>query len=300
MLSAALGDRVELAYAATGEPRVADAVSALRDAGARRVVVASYLLADGLFQDRLRESGADAVADPLGSHPGVLRLIANRFPAAHGTPPVRRRLRAGAGGGCRESRRCRECGPYVRVSANSRAVSPTLVEERGLRADLDHAGRGHAGPVHRQGHVRRVEALPVRQRERLLLDGRLHRAGPPGPRRCRATSPRRRRTGRCCRRRAAAVVETEQRHLRPSGSSTPTPRHGIRRSYAQAAIQTSRVSSSSVIRLLSLHFGMPMGTLRPDRRSNSTVGSASSGALTNDTNRDSFSGSSSTPFHSHA
>ncbi|BBY27554.1 sirohydrochlorin chelatase [Mycolicibacterium sediminis] len=79
MLSAALGDRVELAYAATGEPRVAEAVTALRDAGARRVVVASYLLADGLFQDRLRESGADAVADPLGAHPGVLRLIANRF-----------------------------------------------------------------------------------------------------------------------------------------------------------------------------------------------------------------------------
>ena len=31
-----------------------------------------------------------------------------------------------------------------------------------------------------------------------------------------------------------------------------------------------------------------------------TVGSGASGALTNETNRDSFSGSSSTPFHSHA
>lgn len=79
MLSAALGERVELAFAATGEPRVADAVTALRDGGARRVVVASYLLADGLFQDRLRASGADAVSEPLGTHAGVLRLIANRF-----------------------------------------------------------------------------------------------------------------------------------------------------------------------------------------------------------------------------
>ena len=79
MLSAAIGDRVELAFAATGEPCVADAVSALRDRGARRVIVASYLLADGLFQERLRASGADAVAAPLGVHPGVVRLVASRF-----------------------------------------------------------------------------------------------------------------------------------------------------------------------------------------------------------------------------
>lgn len=79
MLSAAIGDRVELAYAATGEPRVADAVTALRDRGARRVIVASYLLADGLFQERLRASGADAVTAPLGVHAGVVRLVASRF-----------------------------------------------------------------------------------------------------------------------------------------------------------------------------------------------------------------------------
>jgi sirohydrochlorin ferrochelatase len=79
MLSAALGDRVELAFAATGEPKVADAVAGLRARGARRVVVASYLLADGLFQERLHASGADAVAAPLGVHPGVVRLVASRF-----------------------------------------------------------------------------------------------------------------------------------------------------------------------------------------------------------------------------
>jgi sirohydrochlorin ferrochelatase len=79
LLSAAIGSRVELAFAATGTPRVADAVNALRARGARRVVVASYLLADGLFQDRLEASGADIVTAPLGLHPGTARLIANRF-----------------------------------------------------------------------------------------------------------------------------------------------------------------------------------------------------------------------------
>lgn len=88
LLSAALGQRVELAYAATGEPSVAAAVAGLRDRGARRVVVASYLLADGLFQDRLRASGADVVAEPLGTHPGVVRLIASRFRRAPLPVPV--------------------------------------------------------------------------------------------------------------------------------------------------------------------------------------------------------------------
>lgn len=83
LLSAAIGNRVELAYASgaavAGEPTVCDAVARLRRAGARRVVVASYLLADGLFQDRLRASGADIVTEPLGLHPGIARLIAARF-----------------------------------------------------------------------------------------------------------------------------------------------------------------------------------------------------------------------------
>jgi sirohydrochlorin ferrochelatase len=81
-LSAITSSRVELAFAATGTPRVHDAVAALRQRGARRVVVASYLLSDGLFQDRLRDSGADVVTEPLGTHPGLVRLIANRFSRA--------------------------------------------------------------------------------------------------------------------------------------------------------------------------------------------------------------------------
>lgn len=82
-LSATTSSRVELAFAATGTPRVADAVDAMRRRGARRVAVASYLLAEGLFQDRLRTSGADVVTEPLGTHPGLVRLIASRFRRAH-------------------------------------------------------------------------------------------------------------------------------------------------------------------------------------------------------------------------
>lgn len=87
-LSALTGERVELAFAATGAPRVGDAVAAMRSRGARRIAVASYLLADGLFHDRLRKSGADLVADPLGDHPAMVRLVANRFRRALVPQPV--------------------------------------------------------------------------------------------------------------------------------------------------------------------------------------------------------------------
>lgn len=79
LLSAVTGDRVELAYAATGAPSVAEAVAAQRQRSGRRIAVASYLIADGLFQDRLRDAGGDIVSEPLGVHPGMVRLIANRF-----------------------------------------------------------------------------------------------------------------------------------------------------------------------------------------------------------------------------
>lgn len=79
MLSELIGVPVELAFAAIGGPNVAEAVANARRRGARRVVIASYLLADGLFQRRLHEAGADLVTEPLGSHAGVARVIADRF-----------------------------------------------------------------------------------------------------------------------------------------------------------------------------------------------------------------------------
>jgi sirohydrochlorin ferrochelatase len=41
--------------------------------------VASYLLAPGVFQDRLRASGAAWVSAPLGDHPAVAGLVLDRF-----------------------------------------------------------------------------------------------------------------------------------------------------------------------------------------------------------------------------
>lgn len=79
LLSTMTGSRVEPTFAAIGRPPVADAVAALRRSGCRRVAVASYLLADGLFHDQLRQSGADVTSEPLGTHPATVRLIADRF-----------------------------------------------------------------------------------------------------------------------------------------------------------------------------------------------------------------------------
>jgi sirohydrochlorin ferrochelatase len=85
LLSAMTGSRVSLGFAATGGPDINEAVEKARAGGARRVVVASYLLSDGLFQDKLRDAGADLVSRPLGTHPGMARLIADRFRRA--VPP---------------------------------------------------------------------------------------------------------------------------------------------------------------------------------------------------------------------
>jgi sirohydrochlorin ferrochelatase len=96
LLSALTGSRVSLGFAATGDPHIREAADQARASGARRVVVASYLLADGLFQEQLRSSGADLVSRPLGTHPRLARLIASRFrraapplPAAATRHPVR-------------------------------------------------------------------------------------------------------------------------------------------------------------------------------------------------------------------
>ncbi|GAB3135908.1 sirohydrochlorin chelatase [Tsukamurella serpentis] len=82
-LSALVGARVSIAFAAPsqqteGYPSVPEVVSRVRAGGARRVAVSSYLLSEGLFQQRLRESGADAVGAPLGLHPSVVRLACLR------------------------------------------------------------------------------------------------------------------------------------------------------------------------------------------------------------------------------
>lgn len=70
---------VRVGYVATASPTVAQAVASVRADGHRRVFVASYLLAHGLFHSRLFEAGADGVGDPLGVHPAIVDLVARRF-----------------------------------------------------------------------------------------------------------------------------------------------------------------------------------------------------------------------------
>lgn len=82
MLSTRTGSAVDLAFAATGEPTVEQAVADARAKSTGRVAVASYLLAEGMFLERLRGAGADLVSAPLGAHAGLARLIASRFQAA--------------------------------------------------------------------------------------------------------------------------------------------------------------------------------------------------------------------------
>ncbi|QBJ95284.1 sirohydrochlorin chelatase [Rhodococcus sp. ABRD24] len=87
MLSARVGGEVTVAYVATGSPTVSEAVDRLRADGARRVFIASYLLAPGLFHTRLEQAGSDGVAAPLGVHPAVVDLVAARFRGARAGQP---------------------------------------------------------------------------------------------------------------------------------------------------------------------------------------------------------------------
>lgn len=65
MLAACRARPVAVAYGASREPGVPQAVAALRERGARRVAVAAYLLATGHFHQRLLAAGADLVTAPL-------------------------------------------------------------------------------------------------------------------------------------------------------------------------------------------------------------------------------------------
>jgi sirohydrochlorin ferrochelatase len=70
------------AYVSAASPRPDEAVRALRERGAARVAVASYLLSPGLFADTLYDSGADVVSAPLGAAPEVAAVVIERYDAA--------------------------------------------------------------------------------------------------------------------------------------------------------------------------------------------------------------------------
>ncbi|MBW1598872.1 sirohydrochlorin chelatase [Streptomyces sp. JJ38] len=83
---------VRPAFASASLPRTADAVSALRADGVRRVAVAPYVIAPGFLPDRIAagaaEAGADAVAPVLGDAPELAQLLLRRYREAHARRPA--------------------------------------------------------------------------------------------------------------------------------------------------------------------------------------------------------------------
>ncbi|MFI6519467.1 sirohydrochlorin chelatase [Spirillospora sp. NPDC050679] len=82
LLSRRLRRPVPWGLVAADGPALADVVAEQRRRGARRVAVASYVLAPGMFHDRMKACGADAVADPIGAHGALARLVLRRFDEA--------------------------------------------------------------------------------------------------------------------------------------------------------------------------------------------------------------------------
>lgn len=80
-LSALIGRPVTPGYLTAADPGVSDAVARLRMSGHRRVAIASYLLAPGVFADRLHEAGADLVSAPIGVHPLVVEAVRSAYAA---------------------------------------------------------------------------------------------------------------------------------------------------------------------------------------------------------------------------
>ncbi|WP_433170663.1 sirohydrochlorin chelatase [Actinoallomurus sp. CA-150999] len=73
---------VAYGLAAGAGPDLTEVVRGLRAQGARRIAVASYLLAPGHFHDRLAAAGADVVAPPLGVHDALARVVLRRYDEA--------------------------------------------------------------------------------------------------------------------------------------------------------------------------------------------------------------------------
>jgi sirohydrochlorin ferrochelatase len=82
LLSVRLSRPVTAAFASAGSPSVAQALDRIRSGPAPRVVIASYLLAPGLFHERLADSGADVVSAPIGADEDVAALVWRRFDEA--------------------------------------------------------------------------------------------------------------------------------------------------------------------------------------------------------------------------
>lgn len=73
------------AYVTAAEPAPAQAIDAVRAAGARRVAVVPWVLAPGRLPDRIDAAAADGgavVARPIGPHPDLAAAVLRRWSAA--------------------------------------------------------------------------------------------------------------------------------------------------------------------------------------------------------------------------
>ncbi|MCE7008393.1 sirohydrochlorin chelatase [Kibdelosporangium philippinense] len=77
LLRTRVGVPVEVGYVTTASPRVTDLV---RD---RRLAIASWLLAPGLFHGVVRDAGASVAAEPIGAHSGAVELVVRRYRNAY-------------------------------------------------------------------------------------------------------------------------------------------------------------------------------------------------------------------------
>jgi sirohydrochlorin ferrochelatase len=84
MLAAHRRAPVVAAFASAARPAVDEAVSFLASLTGQPVAVAAYLLAPGLFHDRLQLSAGRWVSAPIGDHPAVAELVLDSFRTAAG------------------------------------------------------------------------------------------------------------------------------------------------------------------------------------------------------------------------
>ena len=86
MFAAYRGAPVVAAFVSAARPGVDEAVQFLAGLTGKPVAVAAYLLAPGLFHDRLWLSSGTWVSAPLGDHPAVADLVMERFCGLAGQP----------------------------------------------------------------------------------------------------------------------------------------------------------------------------------------------------------------------
>lgn len=82
MLGARLSVPVTAGFVTGPGGSVPDAVRSARAMHGGVVAIGSYLLAPGVFHDRLRSAGADVVAPPIGAHRALADLVTRRYRSA--------------------------------------------------------------------------------------------------------------------------------------------------------------------------------------------------------------------------